>query len=192
MIRPSLEISHACKGFSKWSSERKLSCSTEKGGLNAIFRREKSLHFPMGERGKSQMGEAKDTVGLQFDDVSDHVSFQRLLFRKQALLGQSAAHRQNTNNQDHAADEIARASISSINTMAFALDHKRARNLRRVEDALERWKRGVYGHCTTCDEPIEEGRLEAVPETELCLSCKEIEEKTLRAGVHCGSLAFNN
>jgi len=42
---------------------------------------------------------------------------------------------------------------------------------------------GSYGHCEVCGEPIETERLEARPEAELCIDCKqetEMREKRVR------------
>jgi len=42
-----------------------------------------------------------------------------------------------------------------------------------IDKALERIKNKTFGFCTNCKKPIEEKRLEIVPETELCLNCKQ-------------------
>lgn len=47
------------------------------------------------------------------------------------------------------------------------------RLLRAIEEALERIKRGTFGVCGECGEPISPARLKAVPWTRLCLSCKD-------------------
>ncbi|HWH05467.1 MAG TPA: TraR/DksA C4-type zinc finger protein [Gaiellaceae bacterium] len=43
------------------------------------------------------------------------------------------------------------------------------RQLREVEDALERIEAGTYGTCTKCGNPIAEERLEALPWASLCI-----------------------
>jgi RNA polymerase-binding protein DksA len=45
--------------------------------------------------------------------------------------------------------------------------------IRAIDAALERLKRGEYGICEECDEPIAENRLRAVPWTRNCLQCQE-------------------
>ncbi|PIP17034.1 MAG: hypothetical protein COX44_02065 [Candidatus Portnoybacteria bacterium CG23_combo_of_CG06-09_8_20_14_all_37_13] len=42
-----------------------------------------------------------------------------------------------------------------------------------INKALERIKNKTFGFCTNCKKPIEEKRLEIVPEIELCLICKQ-------------------
>lgn len=48
--------------------------------------------------------------------------------------------------------------------------------LAELDDALQRIEDGSYGHCVVCDQMIGRKRLEAIPYTKLCLSCKAQEE----------------
>jgi RNA polymerase-binding protein DksA len=48
--------------------------------------------------------------------------------------------------------------------------------LAELDDSLERIHDGSYGHCVVCDQQISSKRLEAIPYTKLCLSCKAKEE----------------
>jgi RNA polymerase-binding transcription factor DksA len=41
-----------------------------------------------------------------------------------------------------------------------------------LEQALERIRSGTYGVCASCHGPIHRERLEALPETEVCLKCQ--------------------
>ena len=50
------------------------------------------------------------------------------------------------------------------------LSSSRAR-LIRLENALERMESGTYGLCVKCKEELPSGRLLAVPEALLCVSC---------------------
>lgn len=45
-----------------------------------------------------------------------------------------------------------------------------------VTEAIARVDAGTYGRCTSCDEPIGEKRLDAVPETATCISCASAAE----------------
>ena len=50
---------------------------------------------------------------------------------------------------------------------------KRMRDqLAEVERALHKFDEGTYGLCDICGRPIEPARLEALPQANLCLSCK--------------------
>jgi len=53
-------------------------------------------------------------------------------------------------------------------------------NLAEVEHALAKFKKGTYGLCDNCGLPIGTARLEALPEANLCLSCKAHEEAKSR------------
>lgn len=56
----------------------------------------------------------------------------------------------------------------SIRFNNFAYEKTKA-----IDAALERLKRGEYGTCEECDEPISEKRLKAVPWTRYCLHCQD-------------------
>ena len=49
--------------------------------------------------------------------------------------------------------------------------------LERIEQALVRLEQGQYGTCSLCHLPIQPGRLEALPEAELCLDCQSSLER---------------
>ncbi len=55
-----------------------------------------------------------------------------------------------------------------------------------LERALEKVRQGSYGICERCGQPIDPARLEAVPETTLCLSCKQISERSARSQPRLG------
>jgi DnaK suppressor protein len=50
------------------------------------------------------------------------------------------------------------------------------RVLARVEAALVRFERGVYGVCELCGQPIDPARLKALPYAILCMSCQQRSE----------------
>jgi DnaK suppressor protein len=47
------------------------------------------------------------------------------------------------------------------------------RQLRLVEEALDRLDAGDYGICLACDEPIAEKRLQALPWARYCVACQD-------------------
>ena len=49
--------------------------------------------------------------------------------------------------------------------------------IRKIEEALKRIEDGSYGFCLETGEPIGVKRLEARPETTLCIRCKEDQER---------------
>jgi len=47
-----------------------------------------------------------------------------------------------------------------------------AKILQAIEEALERIQKGTYGVCRDCGDPIAEARLNAIPWTRVCITCK--------------------
>ena len=48
-----------------------------------------------------------------------------------------------------------------------------AKILQAIEEALARLDKGTYGMCRDCGEPISPARLNAIPWTRVCITCKE-------------------
>ena len=48
-----------------------------------------------------------------------------------------------------------------------------AKILQAIEEALYRLEKGTYGICRDCGDPIASARLEAIPWTRVCISCKQ-------------------
>jgi DnaK suppressor protein len=48
-----------------------------------------------------------------------------------------------------------------------------AKILQAIEEALVRMDKGTYGICRDCGEPIAAARLQAIPWTRVCISCKQ-------------------
>ena len=59
----------------------------------------------------------------------------------------------------------------------LALEERLRESLNEVEHALQKYEAGTYGLCDSCGQPIEEGRLEAIPQASLCLNCKAKQAK---------------
>lgn len=57
--------------------------------------------------------------------------------------------------------------------MGANLETHEKRNLREIEDALERIHQGTYGLCLECGKTIEPERLDLIPETPRCITCAE-------------------
>ncbi|MBI2836247.1 MAG: TraR/DksA C4-type zinc finger protein [Chloroflexi bacterium] len=54
----------------------------------------------------------------------------------------------------------------------LALEKQIRANLVEIEHALEKFEKGTYGLCDVCGQPIDPGRLEVLPQANLCLNCK--------------------
>jgi DnaK suppressor protein len=71
-------------------------------------------------------------------------------------------------------DMIDQANADADAALQIRLHRTDGRLARAIEEALARIKRGTYGVCEVCRQPISEARLEAVPWTHLCRGCKEL------------------
>jgi DnaK suppressor protein len=60
----------------------------------------------------------------------------------------------------------------------LALEKQVRANLAEIEHALDKLKKGTYGLCDICGQPIPPERLDAMPHANLCLSCKAKYAKT--------------
>ena len=56
--------------------------------------------------------------------------------------------------------------------IALKLKQTDAKILQAIEEALERIQKGTFGVCRDCGEPIAEARLNAIPWTRVCITCK--------------------
>lgn len=75
------------------------------------------------------------------------------------------------------ADEVD-VSFSFLNqAMVLRLLDREAGLLRKIEKALERIDRGNFGICEMCGEAIGLKRLQVRPVADLCIKCKEDEER---------------
>jgi RNA polymerase-binding transcription factor len=77
-------------------------------------------------------------------------------------------------------DEMDLASSEYLQAFTFRLRGREKVFLSKIQKALERIENGTFGMCEECDEPISIKRLEARPETTLCIRCKEDQERVER------------
>lgn len=62
--------------------------------------------------------------------------------------------------------------------MTMSLIRVQERQLNEINRALDDARRGLYGICERCGQPINLERLEIIPEATLCVKCKLAVEKT--------------
>jgi DnaK suppressor protein len=98
-----------------------------------------------------------------------------LLRKKNELLGAGGikplqASMENNTRQGDMADQ---ASGNNEVHIALKLKQTDAKILQAIEEALVRIDKGTYGICRDCGERIAPARLNAIPWTRVCISCKE-------------------
>lgn len=109
---------------------------------------------------------------------------KELVSRRQALAAELRSDAEHVHDEPFAklageahdqADEAVADLIADTGQADLSRD---AGELRQVEDALARLKRGSYGRCTGCGVEIELARLRANPAAERCTQCQRTHERT--------------
>ena len=77
-------------------------------------------------------------------------------------------------------DEMDLASSEYLQSFEFRLRGREKSLLSKLDLALKKITDGTFGTCEICEEPIGKKRLEARPETTLCIKCKEDQEREER------------
>lgn len=77
-------------------------------------------------------------------------------------------------------DEMDLASSEYLQSFEFRLRGREKSLLSKLDLALKKIDDGTFGICEICEEPIGKKRLEARPETTLCIKCKEDQEREER------------
>ncbi len=70
-------------------------------------------------------------------------------------------------------DPVDQANSDTEAELHLRVHQSDAHLLRAIEEAFARIRRGAFGVCESCQQPISHARLEAVPWTRLCRECKE-------------------
>ena len=107
--------------------------------------------------------------------MDDQVYKDALLRKRIELLGTGGikpiqASMENNTRQGDMADQ---ADVNNEVHIALKLKQTDAKILQAIDEALVRIDKGAYGTCRDCGEPIAEARLNAIPWTRVCITCKE-------------------
>ena len=109
--------------------------------------------------------------------------FKELLHNKRHTLIKNA---KKTLNEDMSLDsndlpdEMDLASSEYLQSFTFRLRGRERTFLAKIDKALQKIEAGTFGICERCEEEISLKRLEARPETTLCIRCKEEQEREER------------
>jgi DnaK suppressor protein len=106
--------------------------------------------------------------------------FQKLLESKREALLTSARNMTSeamTLDTNDLPDEMDLASSEGMQSFEFRLRGREKTFLEKIDRALKKIEAGGFGICEECEEPISVKRLEARPETTLCIRCKEDQER---------------
>ena len=107
----------------------------------------------------------------------DMETFRTALLNKRGeLLGGTAAKPLQwtmENNSGRQGDMADQASGNNEVHIQLKLKQTDAKILQAIEEALNRIESGTFGVCKDCGEMIAQARLDAIPWTRSCISCKE-------------------
>ncbi len=107
-------------------------------------------------------------------------SFRKPLLEKKRDL--SEAYNKNKTygrltDEEGSQDLADKASNAYTKEFLYSLSNTDREVLQKVDDALQRLDKGVFGVCVECGENLNKKRLEAVPWASHCLSCQEKVER---------------
>jgi len=74
-------------------------------------------------------------------------------------------------------DEGDHAATSAKSMVDSAILVQQRKELNEIELALDKIRRGTYGICEMCEDPIATARLEVKPFARYCITCREINEQ---------------
>ena len=107
--------------------------------------------------------------------------FRRLLNRRmQELLSEAGKTVEGMDEDENFPDPTDRASLESDRNFILRIRDRERRLIFKIQEALRRLEEGEYGVCESCGEEIGIKRLEARPVSELCIRCKEEQERMER------------
>ena len=104
--------------------------------------------------------------------------------RDEVLMGEKVMRMDLQTSQEDLMDEADLASSDIDQSMRMRLGNREFLLLKKVEQALARVEEGTYGECQSCSADIGMKRLEARQTAELCIACKEEEERKENLSVH--------
>jgi DnaK suppressor protein len=107
--------------------------------------------------------------------MEDTTYKDQLLKKRTEILGTGGikplqASMENNTRQGDMADQ---ASGNNEVHIQLKLKQTDAKILQAIEEALLRMEKGIYGICRDCGDPIAPARLQAIPWTRVCISCKQ-------------------
>jgi DnaK suppressor protein len=125
--------------------------------------------------------EAEDDLHPMNDRQLEH--FRAILEEKRLALvknAQASLEQDMTLDTNEMPDEVDLASSEYIQSFSLRLRGRERHFIDKIEVALRKLDAGEFGVCEDCGEPIGLKRLEARPETTLCIRCKEDQERSER------------
>jgi len=100
---------------------------------------------------------------------------RKLLVQKQELLIRAAKVRADITRSSGPLDKDFAEQVVQMENDAVldGIGEATKQELAQINRALAQLDQGTYGHCSSCGEPIGPRRMQALPYSDLCISCAE-------------------
>lgn len=125
----------------------------------------------------SKFGTSKSSVPkIKYPDIRRALELQRA-----SLLGEVSEVLAEHQDLETFPDVSDQASAEVDQNFSMRIRDREQKLLKKIDEALDRMKAGIYGICERCTEDIPYKRLKARPVTTLCIECKTLQEQEEQA-----------
>lgn len=133
---------------------------------------EKKKNIKVTEKPKTKKAVRIPLRGKKIQEIK-----KKLISQKEALLAEAGEALNELPGQTAFPDLGDQATAEIDRNFMLKLRGRERKLLKKIEDAIERIDKGVFGICDRCGEEINIKRLEARPVTTMCIDCKTQEEE---------------
>jgi DnaK suppressor protein len=121
------------------------------------------------------------TLEQSSPEIRDHYEefSKRLTERQEEIIGRVREARANLDEQVMTAPgDVADESVIDTSADYFLrLANNHQHELVEIQEAMDRMRRGVYGTCESCEDPISLERLRHLPYARACIDCQSARER---------------
>lgn len=132
-------------------------------------------HGPMKVPGPETLEDSEESETVAVQEATKPESGPRSAFDPKKVLLEQLASLSVGRNIDaiEKGDEIDLATGEISRELDAKISMRKHRQVKEIQDALDRIKNGEYGQCEDCGETIPEQRLRLFPAARLCVRCQE-------------------
>jgi len=114
----------------------------------------------------------KPAAGGKYGPIRRELEKQR-----QAILDETGEGLTKRDRPEPFPDVSDQASAEVDQNFSMRIKEREQKLLKKIDEALDRMNKNVYGICERCEEEIPYQRLKARPVTTLCIACKTLQEQ---------------
>jgi DnaK suppressor protein len=97
--------------------------------------------------------------------------------QRQAILDEAGEGLSKRERPEAFPDVSDQASAEVDQNFSMRIKEREQKLLKKIDEALDRMNKNIYGICERCEEEIPYQRLKARPVTTLCIACKTLQEQ---------------